>query len=286
MKTILGTFINDTEIIKSDHPNSNGDLLYVSNLVSENEQLSYNINRKYLDLYCDLYFQPIVDIESQEVVFFEALLRNKPTRSSMKNISMFLDYLHSHPIIHSAFYEWKIEKTAKLLWENIYPLHDKAISINVRPSNWMGPILVKKFQNILKAYNISPNRLIIEVTEDCNINSYPIFIDSLNRLNDIGFKLAVDDYGAGSATYDIFKIIDFDIMKIDKRFVINIIDCKKSRLILSNIIQLAKSLGMKVVAEGVESTSVLEALENLGVDYIQGYHIERPSMIAHLKHRY
>lgn len=286
MKTFLSAFIKDQEKFTSDHSKSNVDFLLINNIVAGNAQLLNYTNRKYLDLYYDLYFQPVVDVETQEVIFFEALLRNKPTRSGIQNISMLLDYLHSCPVIHSEFYEWKIEKIAKILRENIYPVSDKAISINVRPSNWTGPNLVKKLQNVFKAYNLSPDRLIIEVTEDYNINNYPIFIESLNRLNEIGFKLAVDDYGAGSATYTTFDVVDFDIMKIDRQFVNMIENCQKNRLILENIVHLAKSLDMKTVAEGVESYSVLRILKFVGVDYVQGYYIERPLILSQLKDKY
>ena len=286
MKTFLGTFINDPEIFTLDLSKSNVDSLYINNIVKENSHLLYSNNRKYLALYCDLYFQPVVDVETQEVIFFEALLRNKPTRAGLQNLSMLLDYLHSCPVTHSEFYEWKIEKIAKILRENTYPVSDKAVSINVRPSNWVGPNLVKTFQNVFKAYNLSPDRLIIEVTEDYNIKNYPIFIESLNRLNEIGFKLAVDDYGAGSATYTIFDNVDFDIMKIDKHFVNMIEKCPKNRILLENIVHLAKSLDMKTVAEGVESYSVSEILKFVGVDYVQGYYIERPLILSELKDKY
>lgn len=148
------------------------------------------------------------------------------------------------------------------------------ISVNFSRKNLGNPILSEAIYNVVKSYDIPRELIQIEITE--TVDEYPIdylkgVVEALQRY---GMTSAIDDFGTGSASIKIFKEVPFDVLKIDKSFIDSVSD--KDRSILAHIIEIAKDLNARIIAEGVETKEQLEVLEMLECDEIQGYYFDKP----------
>src|SRR5205807_13903 len=123
---------------------------------------------------------------------------------------------------------------------------------------------------------VDPSRLILEITETSVMSDAEYAMQVLNRLAAMGLTLAIDDFGTGYSSLSYLKRLPVDEVKIDKSFVLNMQHDENDAVIVRSIIDLAGNLGLRVVAEGVETTSTWDALRDMGCDIAQGYVISRP----------
>jgi len=136
--------------------------------------------------------------------------------------------------------------------------------------------LVPTVESLLHKHEIEPRLLTLEVTETSTLGSAADQIANLRRLADIGVQLSIDDYGTGFSTLEYLRRIPASEIKIDRSFISMLSSSQSDRIMVNSTIQLAHSLGRKVVAEGVESQEILEELKRMRCDIIQGYHTGRP----------
>lgn len=122
----------------------------------------------------------------------------------------------------------------------------------------------------------SPADLTLEITESAATEDPNVTIDILTRLRLKGFGLAMDDFGTGFSSLKALLNSPFSELKIDKSFVANALTSREARVVVKQVARLARDLGLKTVAEGVETQSVVDQMLEFGVDSIQGYHISRP----------
>src|SRR5262249_7788578 len=128
---------------------------------------------------------------------------------------------------------------------------------------------------------IKPERIILELTETATRESLQT-IDVLTRLRLLGFRLSIDDFGTGYSSLVQLQRLPFNELKIDQSFVSKMLQDKSCRTIVEIIIVLARKLGLKTVAEGVEDADTMNALFDMGCDYIQGFYLSRPKPAADL----
>ena len=126
----------------------------------------------------------------------------------------------------------------------------------------------------MKAYGISKDLIEIEITETNDEFPTRVLREFVSALHELGYKVAVDDFGCGAASLSLLRETDFDTLKIDKGFIHSAFD--KNLTILTHIVNLAKAIDMKIVAEGVETQKQKEILSDLGVNIVQGYFYDRP----------
>ena len=120
------------------------------------------------------------------------------------------------------------------------------------------------------------SRLELEITEGV-IMADPVRVgEVLERLREVGVKLAIDDFGTGYSSLAYLKRLPVDVLKIDRSFVSNLIEESRDAAVVHSAVELAHSLGLGVVAEGVEDAATYEALRRLGCDFVQGYHVAKP----------
>ena len=224
----------------------------------------------------ELYYQPKVDTKSKKITGFEALIRwNHPTRGLVPPIEFIPIAEESGLVIPMT--EW--------IFSEVYAFFDRLIdagfpnillAINISARHFVQDSLielVEKFSHTHKEYH---HQIELEVTESAIMQDINDATRQLNTLHDLGLKVALDDFGTGYSSLAYLKNLPIDTIKIDRTFVMGIMDGDKDRAIIESTVILAKKLGMKTVAEGVEHQEEADYLLALGCDRIQGYLYSRP----------
>jgi EAL domain-containing protein (putative c-di-GMP-specific phosphodiesterase class I) len=150
-----------------------------------------------------------------------------------------------------------------------------AVSVNVAPRQLLDPLLPDRVESLLDQCGLEPNRLILEITEGALMRDPVAATIGLRRLSDLGVQLAVDDFGTGYSSLAYLQQFPIDLLKIDGSFVSDILS-RSGSLLVRAIVQIAHTLGLTPVAEGVESAAQADALAACGCDLVQGYHLGRP----------
>ncbi|GCL63322.1 putative bifunctional diguanylate cyclase/phosphodiesterase [Pseudaquabacterium pictum] len=154
--------------------------------------------------------------------------------------------------------------------------HALPVAVNLSPKQLLQPGLDGLLLHACRRYNVKPAMLELELTESALVHNMDIVTPMLHRLRSHGFSLALDDFGTGYSSLSYLRHLPFDKVKIDRSFVMDIERDPAASRLLESIVQLCKVLGMRTVAEGVETAQQLAALTAMGVDEFQGYHFARP----------
>jgi len=222
-----------------------------------------------------LFFQPYFDVKTSKVVGMEALIRwKKDDRIVLPN-----DFI---PILEQSsmmveLERWIFEKAFEKLREwKMKNLSIVPISLNISPQTFGRADFVDNIFKYLKAYEVEPELLNIEVTERLFITNISYAIETLNKLRKAGVRVSIDDFGTGYSSFSYLKDLPVDVIKIDISFVKQICTDEKVFAIVDAIISLSKKLGIKTVAEGVERQEQLELLKRSRCDMIQGFLLSKP----------
>ena len=220
-------------------------------------------------------YQPKLDLTTKTIVGAEALVRwTHPEKGPISPIEFILAAEQSDRIEKLTAYvlDGAIAAAASVNQRGI-PFQ---ISVNLSARLIDNPSLVSSVTDLLEKHKLPPNRLTLEITETAALTTSGSSLSALLELRYIGVDISIDDYGTGMSTLDYLKKIPATEIKIDKSFVQAIEKSHSDKLLVHSTIQLAHSLGQKVVAEGVEDADTLKALERMGCDLAQGYLIGRP----------
>lgn len=220
-----------------------------------------------------LYFQPQVDISTGELSSVESLVRwNHPQQG----------FLRAEHIIRMAEQSGLIaELTYWVISESIHELakwNNQAITLSINLSAWniQDVDLIPFVSRTLLEANIKPEQILFEITESAVMTDPVKAREVLKLLNDMGIELAIDDYGTGFSSLAYLKLLPVKYLKIDKSFVLDMLDDENDAIIVRSTIELAHNLGLSIIAEGVENKNTLIKLRELGCDYAQGYFISKP----------
>ena len=230
-----------------------------------------------------LHYQPKVDLQSGALHGVEALIRwNHPERG-LVSPAEFIPLAESTGLI-LPLGEWVIRHACHdaVRWRQHSGRDDLRIAVNVSPAQFGDPALVRRIRSIVEETGLPPAMLEIEVTESSIMGALERTIAILHELKAIGVRIAVDDFGTGYSSLAYLKHFPIDTLKIDRSFVRDLETAPHDRAIASTIVALGHSLGLDVVAEGVETARQIEILLELGCDQVQGYHIARPLPFAAL----
>lgn len=221
-------------------------------------------------------FQPQIDINTGETASFEALLRWNNAEFGLISPSVFIPLAEDTGLIISIGH-WVIEKTCKQIqhWNNL-GYHDIRVAINISAIQFQQHNLVNVIRSMIKKYSITASSLEIEITEGAMQDTTET-IPILKKLKQLGITISVDDFGTGYSSLNYLKCFPIDVLKIDRSFIRDILDDEKAAAITSTIIHLGRSLGLEVIAEGVENSDQVEFLKNANCHKIQGYYIQSQS---------
>ena len=226
----------------------------------------------------EVYFQSIIDLKTDRIIKAEALLRwHHPTRGMVSPME-FICLAEEAGLINKIG-AWVLKESAQRAsqWSKAFE-NNFQISINVSPVQFKMDthLFILEWQTFLHELDISGEKIIIEISEELLLNAETEVFDKFLWLRDAGIQVAIDDFGAGHSALSSLRKIDIDYLKIDKRFVNNL-ECNKNDLILCKaIILMAHTLGLKVIAEGVETEGQKKILVDAGCDFAQGYLFSRP----------
>jgi len=226
-----------------------------------------------------LEYQPKVSCDDNEVVGFEALLRWHHPEHGLISPAIFIPIIEGTKLIIDLG-EWVMTEVMQqlALWRE-QGLALLPIAINISGHHLHAQSLVPYVQKLLNEYDISPELIEVEITESCLTGNTEQSIAALAALKATDIKLAIDDFGTGYSSLSYLKKFPIDILKIDRAFVIECNSNKEDAAICIAIITLAKSLGLKIVAEGVETSEQLNFLKQYNCDVYQGYYFSRPISI-------
>jgi EAL domain-containing protein (putative c-di-GMP-specific phosphodiesterase class I) len=216
----------------------------------------------------DVYFQPIVDINSYKVVQFEALLRLKD-KNKFVNMEKFINIANELQLVPEIT-KIVVEKVTKYL----KTCKNVVVSVNISKFD-MEEGFLEFFKDMVIVNELDFKNFSLEITERESIENTELTKNFVKELKKVGVKLEIDDFGVAYSNLKQTVSIDFDILKIDKSFVDKIYE-EKIQIAIKSTIFLAKSFNAKTIAEGVETKEQLEILKELGVDYIQGYYFAKP----------
>lgn len=241
------------------------------------ETLAYigQLNNAILNDELLLYFQPKVDFNTSHCLGAEVLVRwNSPTMGFIPP-DKFIPQAEQTEIIH-PFTRWIIDATFKQLnfW-NVQQLFPK-LSINLATKNLNDDSLFDFIETCRKKYDVDPQYIDFEITESAIMDNPEKTIAFFNALKAAGYHLSIDDYGKGYASLAYLKYLPIDTLKIDMVFIQGIESDKHSQEITKSTIAMAHGLGLKVVAEGVETAAGAKLLQSMHCDIAQGYLYGKP----------
>jgi diguanylate cyclase (GGDEF)-like protein len=224
-----------------------------------------------------LHFQPEVDLKSGRVLAVEALVRwEHPTRGLLV-ASDFIRVAEETGLI-VAIGRWVFAEACRQLsqWQREYGEMPLKVRVNMSPAEFMTGDLVEYVEGCMKANDIKGNRLCIEITEHVVLNEPKRTADILEGFQKLGIEVAIDDFGTGFASMTELKNLPVNLLKLDMSFVQGITTDHYDCAIVESIIRLGNALNLIVVAEGIESSPIIDKLLDLGCFRGQGYFLSRP----------
>ena len=228
-----------------------------------------------------LHYQPKVDLENGRAVGVEALIRWERPEYGLVFPDRFLPLAQETGmmsritsfVLHQALRDCRA-------WQDRG--HDLSVSVNIPASHLVDGDLQGTVTSLLKSEGLSPECLVVEVTEDTFMGDDARSVEVLGRLRGAGVRISIDDYGTGFTSLAYLRDLPIDELKLDRTFIGDLLRSPVHEAIVASTIGLAHMLGLEVVAEGIEDTVVYERLREIGCDLGQGYHILRPAPLDHL----
>lgn len=223
-----------------------------------------------------LFLQPIVALPDAKVKGFEALIRwFHPERGLIMPVDFIPDIEDSEAIIQVGNYVLEeggaiLSRLRKLGWDDLY------LAVNLSAKHYMDPGLIPLVQHVLTKYDLPPESLLLEVTEESVIEQVDLAMSSMKSLKQLGVRIAIDDFGTGYSSLSYLKQLPFDVLKIDRCFTSEVLNESIDSHIVSTVIDLAHNLGRTVVAEGIEMQEQGDYLAKLGCELAQGYLYSKP----------
>jgi len=230
----------------------------------------------------EAHLQPIVDIRTGACNGFEALMRMRHPRKGLVPPGAIVSVAEETGTIGqigNLILEDAVANLARI--SRIPGMSDTYVAVNVSPLQFDASLPVK-LSTLLGRYAIRPSRLVIEITEAVLMHDNPEIRRLLDEIRNIGCRIALDDFGTGYSSLSYLSRYPFDTIKIDRSFVENLSVNDKARMIVRTIIDLGVGLGMKIVAEGVETLEEATFLAQAGCHELQGYLLGRPKPVTEL----
>lgn len=223
-----------------------------------------------------LYYQPQIDLCTKKVIGVEALIRWHHDEHGLVSPADFIPLAeitgHIVPIG-----EWVIEEAVRQLKEwNEMGHENLTVSVNISPRQFQQGDLPEIINRAIQQAGISPESLIIEITESLAMENQDRIMTQMKAIRTIGCSIAIDDFGSGYSSLRYLQHFPIQSLKIDRRFVENISSNQKDAAIAQTMINLAKNLDLTVVAEGVEDMEQLKTLRKMDCDQVQGFLISKP----------
>lgn len=243
------------------------ELLYTRKFIEESMKTAIS-ERQF-----QMYLQPKYSITRNSIVGAEALVRWLHPERGMIYPNEFIPVIEENGFIRQVdYYIWEEAANFVKRCEEA-GIEDCPISVNVSRIHLQDNECQKVLEHVLQKTGIKRELLELEITE--TVNDQQISQKAL-ELKEEGFKLLMDDFGSGYSSLNILLETPFDVLKLDKKFIENMMVSERGKLILEQVVTMADKLGLGLLAEGVETQGQVEVLKNIGCDHVQGYYYARP----------
>ncbi len=226
----------------------------------------------------ELHYQPIVSLASGEIKGFEALARWRHEELGMVSPMEFIPVAEETGLI-IPLGSWVLRKAAEKLaaMQRNHPGFEGAtMSVNISGAQFMRPGFVDEVDHLLRSTGAEPGRLTLELTESVIMSDAERAVEVISQLRDRGLRVVIDDFGTGYSSLSYLQRFPVHSLKVDRSFVLNMDGAFENKEIVKTIIKMAHSLGLEVVAEGVEQHSHMTALANLRCESGQGFLFSKP----------
>lgn len=269
----------DSAMFKAKHTGRNNFQFFtpeLNDILTDRFKLEYKLRHAVERDEFVLHYQPKYQLETGDICGAEALIRWQPKDEPLIYPQTFIQIAEETGLILSIG-QWVLE-TACRKAKQLHTITGRhiPIAVNVSPKQFRQPDFVQIVQQALLQTGLTPSSLELEITENIMIEDTRKFIDTLQQLKQMGVKLSLDDFGAGYSSFSYLKDFPIDQLKIDRAFINAIEEGNANMAILKAIVFLGQSLGLRVVAEGVETQRQSEYLKSVGCDEVQGYFFSKP----------
>jgi diguanylate cyclase (GGDEF)-like protein len=241
--------------------------------VNDRREIELELRQALKDGALEVYYQPIVDMQNNSIAGFEALARWPHPTKGMISPAKFIPVAEDSGLITALGNQILVDACRKA---KQWPSHMR-VSVNVSPIQLVSTDIVSTVESVLMATGLEPHRLALEFTETIFIEDSDKTLSTLHKLRQIGVQIALDDFGTGYSSLSYLRSFPFDTVKIDRCFVSDLGASTSSNVIVQAIVLIAGGLGIKTVAEGIETDQQLEFLKLLGCKEVQGYLLGVPA---------
>jgi EAL domain-containing protein (putative c-di-GMP-specific phosphodiesterase class I) len=228
-----------------------------------------------------LYAQPIVPLQGGSTGY-ELLVRMVSREGEIVPPGAFLPVAERFDLVQDID-RWVVNRAIELLGERLRVGDDVRFEVNLSAKSLGQADLPAQIARQLAAHDVDPSRLIFEVTETAAIGNLDRAKQFADRLGELGCGFALDDFGAGFASFYYLKHLPFDYLKIDGEFVESLTQSTTNQLVVQSLVTIARGLGKQTIAEYVGDEATVELLREYGVDFAQGFHLGRPRPVAEIE---
>ena len=230
-----------------------------------------------------VYYQPIVDVTSGKIAGVEALVRWIHPERGLVGPNEFIPVAESSGLI-VPIGNWVLNRSCREVHTLTLPRDETLrLSVNVSPRQLSNQRFFADVQDALNNTAFEARLLTLEVTESLFVDDVACRLGLLNRIRGTDVQIAIDDFGTGYSSLKSLGEMPVDVLKIDKSFIDQVVSSPESARLVQMILHLAKDLGMRTVAEGVEDRTQLETLQDMGCHLIQGYYFSKPVPLKELQ---
>lgn len=264
-------------------------LVIYDNKVHEQSVINQKIESKMEDALknneFEVYLQPCYELKTNNISSFEALVRWN-TSDGVLSPNDFIPLFEKNGfIVKMDFYVYDVVCQTLARWKNEgHPL--KRISVNVSRCHINDKDFVTKLNALLKKYDIDKKYFGIEITESLFMENENDVISLVEVLSKEGYQIYMDDFGVAYSTLNLLSRVHVDVIKLDRGFIRNDFRSKRETIVIRNIIQMARELGINVLSEGIETQKQALELKDLNCDYAQGYYYQKPMPINEIEKLY
>ncbi|WP_312282070.1 bifunctional diguanylate cyclase/phosphodiesterase [Pseudescherichia sp.] len=226
----------------------------------------------------DVWYQPIVDARSQDMVGVEALVRWPRRPAGALPPDAFITIAETSGLIH-ALGQFVLRRACR----DLQPLSDLKLSVNISPAQFRDPDFENKVADVLRDSHFPAHRLQLEITETYVLENPERSLSAIGNLKALGTAIALDDFGTGYSSIGYLRRFNFDTIKIDKSLAGLVDHDEQAAALVGGTIRIASALGMTVVAEGIENEKQMKLLSLAGCDRLQGFFFSAPMPIDALR---
>ncbi len=247
-----------------------------SQILQDNRSFVEELRQALLDKRFQPYFQPIIDCKSGEIFAYESVARLLKVDGTAVTAGTFIEIIEKYGLsrdLDRIIVNKVIEANKAYMTANGGP---RRLFINLSAQEIQGRGILGFAEQLCEQLGVPPSSIVFEILERDAIGDMSHMGKFLTNLRKQGFAFALDDFGSGYNSFHYLRELHFEYVKIDGAFVRNIVDSKIDRALVSNLSRLCQDLGILTIGEFVESAEILAVLQDIGIDYAQGFHLGMP----------